>query len=51
MRIRRMRLQRAGADDARWLAQLLNRQSRLAGGRLAPTPEGTLRMALTAVAN
>lgn len=51
MRIRRMRLQRAGTDEACWLARLLNRESRLAGGRLAPTPEGTLRLEPAAAPN
>jgi poly-gamma-glutamate synthesis protein (capsule biosynthesis protein) len=42
MRIRRMRLERATADDATWLARLLSRISQAYGSRIAATADRTL---------
>ena len=41
-RSRRLRLERAEASDARWLASALDGQSRRYGVRVRPTPEGLL---------
>ncbi len=42
MRARRMRLQRAGPADSRWLAQTLTRIGRGFGSRTGQQPDGTL---------
>ena len=44
LQARRMRLQRAGPADARWLAGLLTRISRPSGCRAALAPDGTIRL-------
>ncbi len=42
MRIHRFRLQRASAEETRWLAKTLDRESRKLGTRVEETPEGRL---------
>ncbi|MGE3906664.1 MAG: CapA family protein [Reyranellaceae bacterium] len=43
-RLRRFRLERAGADDVRWLAETVNRHSRSLGTVWMPAEDGTLRL-------
>jgi poly-gamma-glutamate synthesis protein (capsule biosynthesis protein) len=42
LRLRRMRLERAPAEDARWLAATLDRESRPFGCRVRPDANGAL---------
>jgi poly-gamma-glutamate capsule biosynthesis protein CapA/YwtB (metallophosphatase superfamily) len=46
MRARKMRLQRAGAADGRWLAATLSRISRGFGSQIEQQPDGTLLLRL-----
>ena len=48
LRIRRFRLERAAAADADWLADVLSRESRPFGVRLAREPTGTLTVSWVA---
>ena len=43
-RIRKMRLQRTGADDARWLAETLNREAVSADTHVEACPDASLRL-------
>jgi poly-gamma-glutamate synthesis protein (capsule biosynthesis protein) len=45
MRRRRLRLERAGEDDRRWLAAMLTREGRALGTRAEPAADGTLALA------
>ena len=45
-RLRRFRLERAGAEARDWLRARLDRECARFGGGVAPTPEGTLRLRL-----
>jgi poly-gamma-glutamate capsule biosynthesis protein CapA/YwtB (metallophosphatase superfamily) len=45
VRIRRFRLEKAGAEDAQWLAQVLSREGGALGSRVRPEDDGTLSVA------
>jgi poly-gamma-glutamate capsule biosynthesis protein CapA/YwtB (metallophosphatase superfamily) len=44
MQMRRFRLQRASAQDNRWLREILDRESRLLGSRVEMGPDGDLEV-------
>jgi len=44
MQMRRFRLQRASAQDTRWLCEMLDRESRLFGSRVVAGPDGELEV-------
>jgi len=46
-RIRKMRLERAGADDAQWLDETLNREAVSADTRVEARPDASLRLVWT----
>jgi len=43
-RLRRMRLNHAGADEVQWLADVLNREGGPLGSAVAPAPDGRLEL-------
>ena len=45
LRARRLRLERAGAEEVEWLATMLDRASRPVGGHVVATPDGELALA------